>query len=258
MSQPEGWALAAATAVLLAASPWAAWESAVLALAGAATGEPLVAWAGLIAGTGLGRLSALRIRRRALDRLDASAERFLERLRFVASTGLPLGPSIELALAGSAAQYRRYPTGASFDLGEWIESVWPHPVLRRARPVWAVLDRHGGPIADIAAALLAEVRLERQLRWELDHSLAGPLGTVAVLAWSPPAILAMFRWVVPSFYLSLIGTAPGELCLLFVATLTAVVVALAAALAVPAEARDKVQAGKSDLNRGGHGCRRFR
>jgi Flp pilus assembly protein TadB len=229
----EGWALAAAVAFVLGGSQWAAWESAVLAVAGALTGQPLVACAGLIAGVGLGRLSALAPLRRALDRQDAATERFLERLRFVAAMGLPVAPSIELALAGSGRDRGVQAARSRSEVQDWVDSLWPHPVLRRARPIWAVLDRHGGPLAEVAAALLAEVRLERQLRWDLDQSLAGPLSTVSVLAWSPAFVLTVFRWIVPPFYAELTHTPIGELCLLVVAASTAVVTALAAALARP-------------------------
>ncbi|MCL8207728.1 MAG: hypothetical protein K6V97_06620 [Actinomycetia bacterium] len=233
MSPPVGWALAAATAVILAARRWAAWESALLALAGAVTGEPLVAWSGLIAGVGLARLAAARHRLRRLDRRDATVERFLERLRFVASTGLPLGPSLELAAASARRRPPRLQSAA--DVARWVETASPHPVLRRARPVWSVLDRHGGPVADVAAALLAEVRLERQLRWEREHGLSGPLGTLTALAWTPPVVLGMFRWVMPPFYADLTHTVPGQLGLAAVATLTTGVLVLAAAWALPRE-----------------------
>lgn len=195
------WALGAGIAAGLAVSPWVTWEAWGMGLAGMGAGSPGVAVGLLLTGTALGLWRRETRRRQLFEKREAEAERFLEQLRFLAAREPNLQRVLDQAAGDALGTRRRAPE--SHQLLEQLRTVVPVPAVTALADAWPVLHKHGGRVDLVVDQILEQLRLERRLRWELDAQLAGPHGTLLLLAVAPWAVLLAFRVVVPSFYQTL-------------------------------------------------------
>jgi hypothetical protein len=142
----------------------------------------------------------------ARDAEEAEAEHFLEQVVLVARTEPSLAQVVDRSLP-----LRLRPIARRLDrLGDELAGAWSVPAMAQAARAWDALARHGGPAERLAAQLLAQLRVDRRLRWERTSALSGARGTLAILALAPFLVVLLFRGMVPSFYAEVAGTLPGE------------------------------------------------
>ncbi len=99
-------------------------------------------------------------------------EQFLEQLLLVADAEPSLARAVDRALPPHLRPLaRRLDT-----LGSQLAAVWPVPALSQASRAWQVLSQHGGSVGGVARQMLAQLRLDRRLRWERTAALAGGRG----------------------------------------------------------------------------------
>ena len=182
------------------------WESALGALVGLGLGSWAFAIAGLWLGAGYQASERWRQRLAAQDGWDADVEPFLEQLPLVADAEPSLARAVDRALPPHLRPLaRRLDT-----LGSQLAAVWPVPALSQASRAWQVLSQHGGSVGGVARQMLAQLRLDRRLRWERTAALAAGRGTVSLLAAAPLGVVLLFWVMVPSFFTVMVGTAPGQ------------------------------------------------
>lgn len=201
-----GWWVAAAVAAALAAGRRAGWESALGALAGLGLGSWAFAVGALLLGGGYHAADQWRRRLRDRDALDSDVEQFLEQLLLVAGAEPSLARAVDRSLPPPLRPLARRVD----DLGNQLAAAWPIPAIRQATRAWQVLARHGGSVDRLARQLLAQLRLDRRLRWERTAALASGRGTIALLAGAPLGIVVLFWIMVPTFFAVLVGTLPGQ------------------------------------------------
>lgn len=218
------WPIVASLALFLAEIGWAAEESAGLSLLGVFLGSPILAFAALIAGIGYHQIGLMRQWDRQRDRDDAAVEQFLQRLRFLESSGSSLHSALEHALPKDMRQHGVHDLANVMD---YAAKCWPVPALQRGLKAWDVAVRHGGRIDLLANQVLSQLQADRQLRWELQASLAGSFGTMIVLGLAPWLVVLIFRVDFPEFYKVLTTELIGQASLIMVAVITAGVMALA-------------------------------
>lgn len=205
-SHAWGWWAAASVAAGLVAARRGGWESAVGALAGLALGSWALAIGAMVLGAGYQASAQWRRRLAVQDGWDSEVEQFLEQLLLVAGAEPSLARAVDRALPPHLRPLaRRVDT-----LGSQLALVWPVPALSQASRAWQVLSQHGGSVEGVARQMLAQLRLDRRLRWERTAALAASRGTVSLLAAAPLAVVLLFWVMVPSFYAVMVGTAPGQ------------------------------------------------
>lgn len=205
-SDAWGWWVAACVAGGWWAVDRAGWESCGLAVPGLLLGSWALAVGGLCLGAGFRQVALFRQAVARRDAQEAAAEQFLEQLILVSASTPSLAQAVDKALPP-----RLRPLARRVDrLGEQLAREWPLATLRQAAPAWSVLSRHGGPVDRFARQLLAQLQLERRMRWERAAALAGPRGTVAVLALAPLVVVVLFWVVVPSFFTVIVTTLMGQ------------------------------------------------
>ncbi len=205
-SHAWGWWAAATVAAGLLATRRGGWESAVGAWVGLATGSWALAVGGMLLGAGYQASTRWRQRMVVRDGWDADVEQFLEQLLLVADAEPALARAVDRALPSHLRPLaRRLDT-----LGQQLAAVWPVPALTQASRAWQVLAQHGGSVAGVAHQMLAQLRLDRRLRWERTAALAAGRGTVSLLAAAPLGVVLLFWGMVPSFFTVMVGTAPGQ------------------------------------------------
>jgi len=201
-----GWWVAAGVAWGWWAVGRSGWESAALAVPGLLLGSWALAVGGLTLGAGFRRMAVFRQATARRDAEEAAAEQFLEQLILVSASTPSLAQAVDKALPP-----RLRPLARRIDrLGDQLVREWPLATLRQAAPAWAMLSRHGGRVDQFARQLLAQLQLDRRMRWERDAALAGPRGTMAVLALAPLVVVVLFWVVVPSFFTVIVTTVMGQ------------------------------------------------
>lgn len=201
------WAACAGLAVGLAASPWASWEAWGVGLAGLWTGSPGVVLGLFLTGTAIGLWRYEARRRQTFEKREAEAERFLEQVRFLATQEPNLQRVLDQAAGDAFGAHRRAPEARQ--MLEQLRAAVPVPAVTALAEAWPVLSKHGGRLVPVVDQILEQLRLERRLRWELDAQLAGPHGTLLLLAGAPWLTLLAFRWMVPGFYLAIASSIWG-------------------------------------------------
>lgn len=219
------WSICAALALFLAGIGWAAEESVGLSLLGVLLGAPILAMAALITGIGYRQFGLMRQWARQRDRDDAEVEQFLQRLRLLESSGSSLHSALDRALPKDMRQH------GDRDLADVMAHTakrWPVPALKRGLKAWDIAARHGGRIDLLADQVLSQLQADRRLRWELQASLAGSLGTMIVLGLAPWLVVMIFKLAFSGFYKVLTTELMGQISLILVAVITAGVMAIAA------------------------------
>ncbi len=205
-SQAWGWWVAAAAAGGLTAARRSGWQAALGALVGLGLGSWAFALGGMLLGVGYQTAQRWRQHWAVRDEWDSEVEQFLEQLLLVAEAEPSLARAVDRALPPHLRPLaRRLDT-----LGKQLAAVWPVPALSQASRAWQVLAQHGGSVGAVAHQMLAQLRLDRRLRWERAAALAGGRGTVSLLAAAPLGVVLLFWGMVPSFYTVMVTTAPGQ------------------------------------------------
>lgn len=182
------------------------WQSALGALVGIGLGSWAFALGGMLLGVGYQTTQRWRLHLAVRDGWDADVEQFLEQLLLVADAEPSLARAVDRALPPHLRPLaRRLDT-----LGRQLAEVWPVPALSQASRAWQILSQHGGSVGGVARQMLAQLRLDRRLRWERTAALAAGRGTISLLAAAPLGVVLLFWGMVPSFFSVMVGTAPGQ------------------------------------------------
>lgn len=218
------WALIVASGVYARLRGLPLWMAAAGVLFGALQDSPALVAAGLMVAWGFGWYSQS-VRQTASRDGDAQAALlFLVRLRQLLSvTGTLSGALQEMG-------YRLSAVGgdASEQVLQNVANRLEVDVLSFVSRVAGLVRRHGGALGVVVEWAVQRLERQQALRFARRLEEAAQRTTIVVLALAPWGVLVLFRFVVASFYRSLLSTPLGHTVLLSIAGLTATVLAILA------------------------------